>query len=117
MSIWLSTSSYDIGDTGPAGGIIFYENPNAGRDGWRYLEAMPFDQSLGAKWGCFRRLIDGARGTAIGAGRQNTQDMVGCADRDTAARLCADLSFNGVTGWFLPSRDELLLMYRNLKAA
>jgi hypothetical protein len=24
---------------------------------------------------------------------------------------------NGVGGWFLPSRDELALMYRNLKAA
>jgi DUF1680 family protein len=118
MSVWLSTSGYEIGDTGPAGGVIFFDNPNAARDGWRYLEAMPFDQSLGAKWGCFRRSIDGARGTAIGAGRQNTADMVAaCTDAETAARLCADVSFNGVTGWFLPSREELLLMYRNLKAA
>lgn len=118
MSVWLSTAGYEIGDTGPAGGIIFYENPHAARDGWHYLEAMPFDQTLGAKWGCFRRLIDGARGTAIGAGRQNTADMVAsCTDADTAARLCAGLTFNGVSGWFLPSRDELLLMYRNLKAA
>jgi hypothetical protein len=116
--VWLSTSGYEIGDTGPAGGVIFFDNPNAARDGWRYLEAMPFDQSLGAKWGCFRRSIDGARGTAIGAGRQNTADMVAaCTDAETAARLCADVSFNGVTGWFLPSREELLLMYRNLKAA
>lgn len=118
MSVWLSTSGYAIGDLGPAAGIIFYENPNAARDGWRYLEAMPFDQSVGAKWGCFRRLIDGARGTAIGAGRQNTAEMIAaCTDPETAARLCADLSFNGVRGWFLPSREELLLMYQHLKAA
>lgn len=24
---------------------------------------------------------------------------------------------NGIRGWFLPSRDELALMYRNLRAA
>ncbi|HEY3885977.1 MAG TPA: beta-L-arabinofuranosidase domain-containing protein, partial [Vicinamibacterales bacterium] len=118
MSVWMSTSGYAVGDVGPAGGIIFYENPDAARDGWRYLEAAPFDQSSGAKWGCFRRIIDGARGTAIGAGRQNTADMIAaCAEPETAARLCADFTFNGIGGWFLPSHEELLLMYRNLKAA
>jgi len=107
-----------VGDAGPAGGFIFYENPNHAADGWRYLEAAPFDQSAGARWGCFRRAIAGARGTAIGTGRQNTRDMLaGCAEPGTAAQLCATLVVNGVGGWFLPSRDELALMYRNLKAA
>jgi DUF1680 family protein len=118
MNVWLSTEGYRPGDTGPAGGFIFYENPNYAKDGWRYLEAAPFDQSAGAKWGCFRQPIEGARGTAIGTGEQNTRDMLkGCTEPGTAARLCADLSVNGVRGWFLPSRDELALMYRNLKAA
>jgi len=118
MSVWLSAGAYAIGDTGPAGGFIFYENANYARDGWRYLEAAPFDQSAGAKWGCFRRQIAGARGTAVGTGAENTKDMVAaCAEHGTAADLCADLSVNGVRGWYLPSRDELALMYRNLKAA
>jgi DUF1680 family protein len=51
MTVWLSTAGYSIGDVGPAGGFIFYENPNHNRDGWRYLEAAPFDQSAGAQWG------------------------------------------------------------------
>ena len=118
MSVWLSTGEYSVGDTGPAGGLIFYANPNFASDGWRYLEAAPFDQSLGAKWGCFRIPMQGARGTAIGAGRQNTADMLAaCAERGTAADLCASFSLNGLGGWFLPSRDELALMYRHLKAA
>lgn len=118
MTVWLLTAGYAVGDVGPAGGLIFYENPTHATDGWRYLEAAPFDQSAGAKWGCFRRAIEGARGTAIGTGRQNTRDMLAaCAERGTAADLCASLIVNGVGGWFLPSRDELALMYRNLKAA
>jgi DUF1680 family protein len=118
MSVWLSTAGYAPGDTGPAGGYIFYENPNYATDGWRYLEAAPFDQSAGATWGCFRRAIAGARGTAVGTGKQNTLDMLAaCAEPGTAAALCANLSVNGVRGWVLPSKDELALLYRNLKAA
>jgi DUF1680 family protein len=117
MSVWLSKTEYAIGDTGPAGGLIFFENPNHSTDGWRYLEAAPYDQSAGAKWGCFRKAIAGARGTAVGTGKHNTLDMLAaCPDPDTAAALCANLSVNGVRGWFLPSRDELALMYSNLKA-
>ena len=116
MSVWLSTAEYAIGDVGPAEGFIFYINPNYARDGWRYLEAAPFDQSAGAKWGCFRRLIPGARGTAIGTGTQNTIDMMAaCTERGSAADLCVNFNVNGVGGWFLPSRDELAAMYRNLK--
>ena len=117
MAVWLSTREYAIGDTGPAGGLIFHVNPNHAADGWRYLEAAPFDQSAGAKWGCFRQLIPGARGTAIGTGKQNTADMLAaCPEPGTAAQLCATLKVNGITGWFLPSRDELAAMYRNLRA-
>ena len=117
MSVWLSKTEYAIGDTGPAGGLIFYVNPNYATDGWRYLEAAPYDQSAGAKWGCFRKAIAGARGTAVGTGKQNTLDVLAaCPEPETAAGLSANFSLNGIRGWFLPSRDELALMYRNLKA-
>jgi uncharacterized protein len=118
MTVWFSRTGYKPGDVGPAGGFIVYDNPNYAADGWRYLEAAPFDQSAGARWGCFRRSIPGARGTAVGTGRQNTLDMLAaCTEGGSAADLCANLSVNGVRGWFLPSRDELALMYRNLKTS
>ena len=117
MNVWLSTRELVPGDVGPSGGFVFYVNPNYATDGWRYLEAAPFDQSAGAPWGCFRHAIAGARGTAVGTGRKNTSDIVlACNDPQSAAALCANLVVNGVTGWFLPSRDELALMYTNLKA-
>ena len=117
MTVWLPTRAYAVGDIGPAGGLIFYDNPNHASDGWRYLEAAACDQSAGAPWGCFRTGIPGARGTAIGTGRQNTLDMLAaCAEPGTAAALCAAYRLNGVGGWFLPSRDELALVYRHLHA-
>ena len=118
MTVWLPTAAFEVGDIGPAGGFIFYVNPNHALDGWRYLEAAPFDQSAGARWGCFRRAIEGARATAVGTGRQNTLDVLRqCTERGVAADLCTNLDVSGVRGWFLPSRDELALMYRNLKAS
>ena len=104
MSVWLPVAEFSVGDVGPAGGLICHVNPNYAADGWRYLEAAPFDQSAGAPWGCFRTLIPGARGAAIGAGRRNTKDMLAaCAAPDSAAALCANFSLHGVHGWFLPS--------------
>jgi DUF1680 family protein len=117
MTVWLAAREYQVGDIGPAGGLIFHVNPTYQSDGWRYLEAAPFDQSAGAKWGCFRTPIRGATATAVGAGRHNTLDMLAeCNDPESAAALCAKASINGFTDWFLPSRDELALMYARLVA-
>ena len=118
MSVWLSKAEYAPGDTGPAGGLIFFVNPDYEKDGWRYLEAAPFDQSSGAPWGCFRTLIPGARGAEVGAGRQNTRDILaGCAMPGSAAELCSRFRWNGIGGWFLPSTEELTRMYVHLHLA
>jgi len=108
---------YSIGDKGPAGGIVFYDKGSFS-NGWRYLEAAPVETEFLAEWGLYKRDVPGT-GTAVGNGKRNTQLIVEQLRqrRETgrAAQLCANLNFDGYKDWFLPSKDELDLMYRNLK--
>ncbi|MEI6876907.1 MAG: hypothetical protein WCL50_17470 [Spirochaetota bacterium] len=113
------TRVYEIGDTGPAGGIIFYDK-GSDEDGWRYLEAAPSDQSASFPWfsGTFKYIFDMKTDTAVGAGKANTDAIVAAQGEGAyAASLCKDRNINGFADWFLPSKDELDLMYRNLKKA
>ncbi len=95
---------YEIGDTGPAGGIIFYDKGSLS-DGWQYLEAAPFDMSytsgtpgiasdgarVAVRFGYHRDSADSENlyvngtdtfgignctGTEIGAGEDNTEMLV-----------------------------------------
>ena len=103
-----------IGATGQGGGLIFYDKGSYS-DGWRYLEAAASDQGSAAGWGCDGTPITGADSTEIGTGSQNTIDIItGCAETNKAAYICANLNLNGYADWFLPSKDELNLMYQNL---
>ena len=106
---------YNLRDTGPAGGLIFYINPNYETDGWRYLEAAPQSTEWTSKqWGKNGTLVSGT-GTAIGTGKNNTDLIVAVlnaepADSDRAAQLADALSHGGYEDWFLPSKDELYEM-------
>jgi hypothetical protein len=103
---------YKVGDRGPAGGIIFYDKGMFFND-WQYLEAAPADLD-GAQWAVNDQSISGT-GTAVGTGKRNTELIVERIGNGTAAQLCDALEFLGYNDWFLPSQDELDLMYRNLK--
>lgn len=101
---------FQVGDR-YQGGYIFYID-GTGRHG---LICADIDQGT-ADWGCLGSNLAGAAGTAVGTGYQNTLDIIaGCATPGIAARICTDLSLNGYDDWFLPSKDELSLMYTNLK--
>jgi len=105
-----------VGDTGPGGGIVFYDAGSTQSWG-RYLEVAcagwqnncdgtSVDPT--AAWGCNGTAIDDADGLAIGDGAQNTLDiLVGCLTPNIAADLAADYSHNTHDDWFLPSLGEL----------
>ena len=124
----------NIGDTGPAGGVVFYD---AGEHkAWgRYLEASPVStEGVGLPW---KRLtaIDKKRpvyrdvmklkaqtqrvlSTQVGMGKTNTDRIVKIYGRGRyAARYADAMVFNGFDDWFLPSKNELNVMYSVLGAA
>jgi len=129
-----SPTVYQVGDTGPAGGKVFYDK-GFYSEGWRYLEAAPADLGENITLGFYKATANsGIRRTGtspcIGAGRINTRMLVdtmgdlaytsyvqgdGTREADYAAKLCQDFSVNGFDDWFLPSQDELYIMYNNLK--
>jgi TolB-like protein len=110
--------TYKIGDRGPAGGWIFYDK-GVFSNGWRYLEAAPVETEFTAQWGAYEKKVEGTS-RAVGTGKRNTELIVAYLRRtreaNRAAQLCDSLVFDGFGDWFLPSRDELDLMYKNLKA-
>ncbi len=72
------------------------------------LIAAPFDQSTGIIWWNGNYLNTGATATAIGAGNANTNMIVSAQGTGNyAAKLCYDLTLNGYSDWYLPSKDEL----------
>lgn len=97
-----------------AGGIVFYVDAS-GKHG---LVAATSDQQTNRWEDCNSyacgSLITGASGTAIGTGAQNTLDIVNGygADKYIAGAACHKLVFAGYDDWFLPSKDELHLMYQ-----
>ena len=116
---------YEVGDTGPAGGKIFYvatteqtssyvdSNGTTQTYGWKCLEAAPADISGTFIWGSSDSSCEGDKGigTAVGDGWSNTKKLV---TNFTAAEKCRTYGDNtDYDDWFLPSIDELALMYTN----
>jgi hypothetical protein len=126
-------TTYQIGDIGPGGGIIFYVStgftvqghpPNFNTYTAKYLEAALSNRVIGTGvvfplLSTQAELDDVVTGTGIGSGRRNTRLLLN-ANPDTqglttAIRPLEDgYDLNGLNDWFLPSKDELNLMRENL---
>lgn len=93
------------------GGIIFYLD-NTGQHG---LVCATSDQIQGVRWNN-GTVIPIVTSRLVGTGQSNTTAIVNAQGPGIyAASICDQLILNGYTDWFLPSIDELQLMY-NQKA-
>ena len=112
--------SYIIGETGPAGGLIFFVNPNSSSDSWTYLEAAPpvwdgASQDPEVMWSNITSVQVGGTSISLGTGKSNTEAIINQSGHITsAAKLCDDCTYGGYNDWFLPSGNELSLLYQNL---
>ena len=80
------------------------------------LIAATVDQSTGIRWNNSNRgnEITGATATAIGTGKSNTDKIINVQQGSLswyAAGVARDYKGGGYNDWYLPSRDELNLLY------
>jgi hypothetical protein len=122
-----------VGDTGPAGGIVFYD-AGLRSSGDRYFEVGPVETEVaGVPWkpltfndkqtplyigtASASAKVQRVLAKAFGMGEANTSKIV---QRYRAgnypARYASTLVFGGFSDWYLPSKEELRLVYRNLGA-
>jgi hypothetical protein len=128
-TLWQKAAN--IGGTGPGGGKIFYYSAEGftmadTNQVCHYLEAAPEDMPTRLAWASSAFIPPSSGGTGdwvsisvtgtyIGTGRRNTALILATDANAPAAKACKNYSGGGKTDWFLPSKDELDLMYRNLK--
>lgn len=108
--VWYFSTKLKIGDLAH-GGIVFFIDAT----GEHGLVCAESDQGADVEWGCNDTEIDGAYGSGVGSGAQNTIDIErGCSSINAAGQICASLLLNEYTDWFLPSSKELQLMHSEL---
>jgi len=119
---------YGIGDEGPGKGVIIYDNGSYA-SGWRYLESAPSlwydsnsdgiadmsDADMTFQFWTNLVAITGSYSSTIGDGLANTNILLTNYSFDAvAAFVCVyNCHVGGKTDWYLPSRDELIVMLSN----
>lgn len=90
------------------GGIVFYVD-NTGQHG---LITTTDNQSPSIQWSDGNALITNATGTLIGTGKGNTIAIINAqGPGNYAATICDMLEIKEYNDWFLPSKEELNLLY------
>lgn len=118
--------SYSVGDTGPAGGIVFYVSDTPFICGVNLAETCTYlESSTSSNTDVLRvwstdansnqsSTVSGASADAIGAGLRNTVNITaqaGNVSAFSAAVYASEYTQGGFSDWFLPSKDELNALY------
>lgn len=121
------TASIAVGAQGSGGGIVFYDKGSYS-NGWRYMEVSTTNLA-NSEWGCLSATILNTSAD-IGKGFYNSVQVVNfhnsLANYYTNPGICNALNDGTVISktallynsqdWFLPSEQELLLIYQNLSS-
>ncbi len=112
VTLYAQWEDYIVGDSGPAGGYIFYDKQSV-TNGWRYLEVTLSDESATA-FDCagtqYSFTVSG-----IGNGLANSEGIDGaCVSSAGPVARSIDFTLNTYSDWFLPSGDEMKEIYTNM---
>ncbi len=128
ITIESKDSALEIGETGPGNGIVFYYSeagfscgPNLSST-CNYLEAAPNPWSNESEdpqitWSTLANheiAVTGADDTSIGTGYKNSiaiANQSGNLAASTAAMSAREYDGGGKSNWYLPSKDELDLLF------
>lgn len=113
-------TGFNVGDEGPGGGTIFYIDSTTCYEvapaGWYGTSDDP-----SAEWGCYDVTVEGADGTAIGTGKQNTAAILAAdcqlrfpsAGYPLAVDIATEYNGGGLNDWYLPNRAEYQEVYNH----
>jgi len=122
-----SLTTYTTGQVGPNNGIIAHVKDTFS-EGWKYIELSNEDLTQ-EEWGCTNASINLANNNEIGTGLMNSIGIANYHEEInyfSNPNLCSNLNNGTVTAktallstptinnWFLPSIEELQLLYSNL---
>lgn len=106
------TTVYQIGETGPAGGFIFYDKGSKS-DGWRYLEAAVEDlkgntininQAVSFSPECITSILTN---DGFGEGLKSTELLnSNCTGEFNVAKIALNYKYNNYDDWYLPTIKE-----------
>lgn len=104
---------YEIGEYVPSeGGVIFHKYLDGGNQ--KYLVVSINDQSTSQAWSNINNVLVGSAAQSTWNGLSNSNAIVAQpGETSSAAALCLNLISGGKNDWYLPSMDELSLLWNN----